>query len=97
MNGNEIFPAMLKAIRGAQKTITFETFIYWSGAIGQEFAEALTERARAGVHVHVVVDGKIGFTGGVGIAVPWTGNAQDPQHWRDTHFRIEGGLFSSQL
>jgi hypothetical protein len=56
VNGNEIFPAMLKAIRGAQKTITFETFIYWSGAIGQEFAEALTERARAGVHVHVMLD-----------------------------------------
>ncbi|MDO9240903.1 MAG: phospholipase D-like domain-containing protein [Methylicorpusculum sp.] len=138
VNGNEIFPAMLKAIRGAQKTITFETFIYWSGTIGQEFAEALSERARAGVRVHVmldwlgsgdidetyvtqmeeagievlrynplrwytlarmnhrthrkllVVDGKIGFTGGVGIAIPWTGNAQDPQHWRDTHFRIEG-------
>ena len=42
VNGNEIFPAMLKAIHGAQKTITFETFIYWSGTIGQEFAEALS-------------------------------------------------------
>jgi cardiolipin synthase len=38
----------------------------------------------------LVVDGRIGFTGGVGIADKWTGNAQDPDHWRDTHYRIEG-------
>ena len=137
-NGDEIFPSMLQAIRGAQKTITFETFIYWAGPIGKAFADALSERARAGVAVHIlldwvgsrkmdqallhqmkaagveielyhqlswyhlarlnnrthrkilVVDGKIGFTGGVGIASQWTGNAQDPEHWRDTHFRVEG-------
>lgn len=56
LNGDEIFPAMLEAIRGAQQTITFETYIYWSGAIGQQFAQALTERARAGVRVHVMLD-----------------------------------------
>jgi len=137
-NGDEIFPSMLKAIREAEKTITFETYIYWSGTIGREFTEALSERARAGVKVHVlldwigsmkitdaemdqmrragvqlhryhkpvwwklarlnnrthrkllVVDGRIGFTGGVGIADKWRGNAQDPEHWRDTHFRVEG-------
>ncbi|HEX7036059.1 MAG TPA: phospholipase D-like domain-containing protein [Pseudomonadales bacterium] len=137
-NGDEIFPAMLTAIAGAQRTITFETFIYWSGEIGRRFTEALAERARAGVRVHVlldwfgsmrmdealldalrdagaeveryhrphplrphhtnhrthrkllVVDGRIGFTGGVGIADEWTGNAQDPAHWRDSHFRVEG-------
>ncbi len=38
----------------------------------------------------LVIDGHIGFTGGVGIAEEWTGDAQDPQHWRDTHFRVEG-------
>ena len=38
----------------------------------------------------LVVDGKIGFTGGVGIADLWTGNAQDPEHWRDSHFQVEG-------
>jgi cardiolipin synthase A/B len=38
----------------------------------------------------LVVDGRIGFTGGVGIADEWTGHAQDPDHWRDTHYRIEG-------
>ena len=41
LNGDEIFPAMLAAIRAAQVTITFETYIYWSGKIGREFADAL--------------------------------------------------------
>ena len=138
INGDEIFPPMLAAIRSAEKTITFETYIYWSGDIGREFAEALAERAQAGVRVHVlvdwvgsvkmdnalldlmedagvelhkyhplhwyhlarmnnrthrkllVIDGKVGFTGGVGIADNWLGNAQDADHWRDSHFRIEG-------
>jgi len=137
-NGDEIFPAMLAAIRGATSTITFETYIYWSGDIGHEFTQALAERARSGVKVHVlldwvgsakmddalldamrsagvqthkfhpphwshlgrlnnrthrkllVVDGRLGFTGGVGIAPLWTGSAQDPEHWRDTHFQVEG-------
>ena len=137
-NGDEIFPAMLAAIRAAQHTITLETYIYWSGEVGRQFAEALSERARSGVAVKVmvdwagsikmedaliqtmrdagvelhqyrplhwynitrlnnrthrkllVVDGRIGFTGGVGIADLWSGHAQDPKHWRDLHFRIEG-------
>lgn len=137
-NGDEIFPAMLDAIRAARTTVTFDTFIYWSGDIGAAFAEVLAGRARAGVKVHIlldwvgsraadarlleemqeagaeinryhpphwyhlgrlnnrthrkvlVVDGGIGFTGGVGIAPQWTGNAQDPAHWRDMHFRVEG-------
>ena len=55
-NGVEIFPAMLAAIREAKRTITFETYIYWSGDIGREFADALSERARAGVRVHVLLD-----------------------------------------
>ena len=38
----------------------------------------------------LVVDGKIGFTGGVGIADEWTGDAQDAEHWRDTHYRVVG-------
>ncbi|MDR5894347.1 phospholipase D-like domain-containing protein [Halomonas mongoliensis] len=137
-NGDEIFPSMLQAIRSAQTSITFETFIYWSGDIGEEFSQALAERARAGVPVSViidwvgstrmdqslldamqdagvqlhryrplhwynvgrmnnrthrkllVVDGRVGFTGGVGIADQWTGDGGAPEHWRDTHFRIEG-------
>src|SRR6202789_3861501 len=38
----------------------------------------------------LIIDGKVGFTGGVGIADEWTGHAQDPDHWRDIHFQIEG-------
>ncbi|MEO8938567.1 MAG: phospholipase D-like domain-containing protein [Burkholderiaceae bacterium] len=138
INGDQIFSSMLTAIGSAQQSVCFETFIYWSGDIGRAFADALAERARAGVSVLVmldwigtskmdaalldelreagaqieryhkpswtglgklnnrthrkllIVDGRIGFTGGVGIADEWTGDAQDPMHWRDTHFRIVG-------
>ncbi len=138
LNGDEIFPPMLAAIRAAQVSITFETYIYWSGDIGNAFATALAERASHGVKVHVlldwvgsakmdgslvermskagvqirrfhpphwshlgrlnnrthrkllVVDGRVGFTGGVGVAPAWTGHAQDPAHWRDTHFEVSG-------
>ena len=138
LNGDQIFPSMLEAIRSAQHTITFETYIYWSETIGKEFTDALVERARAGVKVHVmldfigsikmdeasaeqmkqagvklerfhkpvwwkftklnnrthrkvlVVDGKVGFTGGVGIADQWRGNGDRKGAWRDTHFRVEG-------
>jgi cardiolipin synthase len=38
----------------------------------------------------LVVDGRIGFTGGVGIADLWQGDGQDPEHWRDMHFRVDG-------
>ena len=38
----------------------------------------------------LVADGRVGMTGGVGIAQEWTGNAEDPEHWRDTHVRVEG-------
>ena len=55
-NGDEIFPAMLEAIRGARHTITFETYIYWLGNIGEQFAQALIERASAGIKVHVMLD-----------------------------------------
>lgn len=56
LNGDQIFPAMLSAIRGARKTIDLETYIYWSEEIGNQFADALAERARAGVKVHLLVD-----------------------------------------
>ena len=137
LNGAEIFPAMLTAIRAAQKTITLESYIYWSGAVGKEFANALQERAGQGVKVKVlldwfgshldeqliermrasgidvqrynpptwyslqrmnhrthrrlmVVDGSTGFIGGAGLSDKWSGDAQDPQHWRDTHFQVQG-------
>jgi cardiolipin synthase A/B len=55
-NGDEIFPPMLEAIRGARVSINFETYVYWSGEIGREFADAFSERAGAGVAVHVILD-----------------------------------------
>jgi len=38
----------------------------------------------------LIVDGRVGFTGGVGIGSEWTGDGQDPKHWRDNHYHIEG-------
>ena len=55
-NGDEIFPAMLDAIDGAEHTIDFLTFVYWEGDIGTAFARALADRARAGVRVRVLLD-----------------------------------------
>jgi cardiolipin synthase len=137
-NGVEIFPAMLSAIRDAKRTINLEFYIYWDGEIGRKFAEALAEKARAGVAVKVVldavgsaqmsrslvdfmarngidmewyhplrwytlstlnhrthrklliVDGRIGFSGGVGIADDWLGDADSKNHWRDTVAQVEG-------
>ncbi|MEP7015187.1 MAG: phospholipase D-like domain-containing protein [Verrucomicrobiota bacterium] len=55
-NGDQIFPAMLSAIRSARRTITFETYVFWDGEIARQFTEALAERARAGVKVHAIFD-----------------------------------------
>jgi cardiolipin synthase len=56
-NGDEYFPAMLEAIRGAKNTVNFEAYIVYSDEIGRAFCEALSERARAGVEVRVLLDG----------------------------------------
>lgn len=139
VNGDRFFPAMLEAIRGAKHTITLETYIWESGAVSDRFIEALTERAKAGVKVHVlgdgrgvknlkeadqrrlldagvqflvygrekwyrikpninhrthrkilIIDGRIGFTGGMCIADKWDGDAASPEFWRETQVRIEG-------
>jgi cardiolipin synthase len=138
VNGRRIFPAMLKAIREARRSITFEMYIFAEGEVGEAFTAAFEERARAGVKIHflydalgsekidkkylerlgkagveiakynpprwdtlaqmnnrthrklMVVDGRIGFTGGAGIQDQWAGDAENPQRWRDTHFRTEG-------
>ncbi|TBR14867.1 MAG: cardiolipin synthase B, partial [Chitinophagaceae bacterium] len=55
-NGDQIFPAMLEAIRASERTIDFLTFVYWKGDIAHEFAHALAERATAGVTVRVLID-----------------------------------------
>ena len=56
VNGDQIFPAMLRAIKGAQKTINFETYVFWDGDIARQFTEALAERAAAGVKVNAILD-----------------------------------------
>jgi cardiolipin synthase len=140
LNGNEIFPAMLVAIREAKTTITLANFIYEDGDIAGEMAAALAERCRAGVKVSVlldsvgssdmprqhrtmlqdagcqlawyrplnplsirrfnhrnhrrilVVDGRVGFTGGTGVGEQWTGDGRQPKHWRQTDVRVEGPI-----
>ncbi len=149
LNGDEIFPAALGAIRSAGETITYAQYFYEEGAIGLEVAEALAERCRAGVRVHVlldgfgtllipaeyrdsmtragcevstfrplsplalltpfgfgksnnrshrrilVVDGRVGFTGGVGVSPKWLGNGRKKGHWRQTDVRMEGPVVAS--
>jgi cardiolipin synthase A/B len=56
-NGDEFYPAMLDAIRRAERSVTIEAYIYWSGSIGMEFAQALADRSRAGVAVKILLDG----------------------------------------
>ena len=143
-NGDQIFPQLLDAIRGAQKTINFAAYIFESDATGRVFRDALIEKARSGVEVRIlldgigsgwsldnadvrmmtdggckfayyhpvqswrmdrtnrrshrrilVVDGTLAFTGGVAFSDKWTGNAQDKDHWRETHVRIEGPIVSA--
>ncbi|MFE6787143.1 phosphatidylserine/phosphatidylglycerophosphate/cardiolipin synthase family protein [Streptomyces sp. NPDC057680] len=137
-NGDEIFHAMLAAIRGAEHTVDMMTFVYWRGDIAHEFAKALAERARAGVRVRLMLDGfgcrliekqeldlmseagvdvswfrkplllsplkqnhrchrkvlvvdeRTAFTGGVGIAEEWCGDARNENEWRDTHVQVTG-------
>jgi cardiolipin synthase len=139
LNGEEIFPAMVKAIRAARRTITYAQYYWEDGPVARELAEALAERCRAGVGVNVlldafgtlsmpaehvevmqsagchvaffrpltytvlrgaaqnrmhrrilVVDGRIGFTGGSGVSRKWMGNGRTPDHWRETDVRLEG-------
>jgi cardiolipin synthase A/B len=140
LNGDEIFPAMLAAIRSARTTITFANYVYETGDIAREMAEALAERCRAGVGVNIlldavgssqapkplremwrgsgchfalfrslnpfsirrvnhrnhrrilVVDGRVGFTGGTGIGEKWTGDGRREGHWRQTDVRVEGPI-----
>lgn len=56
LNGDQIFPAMLGAIRSAQCTINLETYVFWKGHVARDFVAALDERARAGVKVNLILD-----------------------------------------
>src|SRR5262249_15412900 len=55
-NGDGIFPAMLAAIAGAQRSINLEMYIFDHGEVATRFAAALSERARAGVEGRLLVD-----------------------------------------
>lgn len=142
VNGSQIFTSMLDAIGSATDSVNFLTYIYWSGDIARQFAEALAAKAAEGVEVRVlldwagsipfdedlvtmmeskgvrvhrfrplrwysldrvnnrthrkllIVDGIVGFTGGVGIGDQWKGDARNPDEWRDTHYRVEGPVVS---
>ena len=137
VNGEQIYAAMLNAIRTAHTNITFETFVFRDG-VGATFVEALSAAARRGVQVHMlldwlgsrtmdphlleaartagcdlhlyhppswyhlgrlnnrthrkllVIDGRLGFTGGVGMGVEWANGSFGLPPWRETHFRAEG-------
>src|SRR5262245_66055444 len=56
LNGEQIYPAILKAIRGARKTITYAQYSYEDGGIARELAEALAERCRSGITAHILMD-----------------------------------------
>ncbi|MGH9222202.1 MAG: phospholipase D-like domain-containing protein [Vicinamibacterales bacterium] len=137
LRNGDAFPPMLSAIQQAKRRITFETYVFKEGGIGDEFVTALAQAAQRGVTVRMildpigsvlgsdnqerlkkagvqltwfnplrfwaleetnyrthrktlVVDGEVAFTGGMGIADQWLGQAQDPEHWRDTQFQISG-------
>jgi cardiolipin synthase A/B len=137
INGEQIFPAMLDAIKTAAVSITFETFVF-RDEIGKLFCKALRDAAQRGVRVHVlldwlgsrtmaaemlaamreagadvqlyhapswfhlgrlnnrthrkimVIDGKNGFTGGVGFGREWHGNREHPKDWRESHYQVQG-------
>ena len=140
VNGDEFYPVMLEAVRGARRSITFESFVNMRSTPVSQFSLAFAERARVGVKVHLildafgskhfgddfldhmraagveiefyspfhpllpyrynhrthrrilVVDGETGFTGGAGWTHLWVGNAQVPENWRDTQYRIRGPI-----
>ena len=137
-DGPCFYRAELQAIRRAQRSVNLEAYIYQKGAIGREYLEALTERARAGIHVNIlldafgsggtsraffrplleaggevrwynsptwyrltrldnrthrellVVDGRVGFIGGAGIADQWYSGLRGKPRWRDTMVQVEG-------
>jgi cardiolipin synthase A/B len=138
LNGEQIFPAKLAAVRAAQTSITWAEYFYAEGDVATALASAVAERCRAGVAVRVlldgvgtlsmktedrqtleragcrvatfrpigplavrrgnyrnhrrvlVVDGRVGITGGSGVSDKWTGDGRTRDHWRDSDVRLEG-------
>jgi cardiolipin synthase len=142
-NGSEFYPAMLDAIRSATRSIIMECYIFQPGRIADQVIDALSERARLGVNVTIVVDwigsfslagrplkrlrkakcriqsyqpmewhrlarlnnrthrellvidGKIAFVGGAGIADWWAFETARGKPWRDTMARVEGPVVAA--
>ena len=139
-NGGAFFPALLAAMRNARKTINFSVYIWEPGKVSDMVFEALTERARAGIEVRVlldglgcmrvpsegldafkaaggkvshfrpvrfgsltrfhrrnhrrsiVVDGAMGFTGGMAVSDKWLGGEPEKKEWRDSMVQVTGPL-----
>lgn len=142
-NGDEIFPAMLDAIRDARQTVNWMAYIWEPGKVSDQVFDALIDAAGRGVEVRVmldgmggmrapdegirrlreaggkvcwfrplsfgkltrihrrnhrraiVMDGCVGFTGGVAVGDKWLGDAQDPEHWRDSMVCVRGCIASN--
>ncbi len=135
-NGDEIFPAMVRDILQAKKSVNLETYIFQPDRAGRMIADALIAAAQKGVEVRLlvdawgskfshmkaefesagvqarkfrpirpfaihkigrrthrkilVVDGRIAYTGGLGIDDRWLGDARNDDEWRETQVRVEG-------
>jgi len=61
--------------------------LQWFNVLGLWTVEATNNRTHRKI---LVVDGEIGFTGGAGVADHWLGDADSPDHWRDTQFSVNG-------
>ncbi|MGB2716288.1 MAG: phospholipase D-like domain-containing protein [Vicinamibacterales bacterium] len=142
-NGREFYPAMLEAIRSATRSVNMECYIFQPGRVADQFIEALSDRARKGVNVTIVVDaigsfslrgrpvrrlrkagcriesyqrlhwyrwarinnrthrelividGRVAFAGGAGIADWWMYPHGRQRPWRDTMARIEGPIVAA--
>lgn len=142
-DGGQFYPAMIEAIRGATHSVNMELYIFQPGKIADQFIAALSDRARHGVNVTIVVDaigsfslrgrpvrrlrkagcriesyqrlqwfslarlnnrthrellivdGRLAFAGGAGIADWWAFRGKRARPWRDTMVRIEGPVVSA--
>jgi len=143
-DGAQAFPAMLDAIRNAEREILVEFYWITPDIVGKRFRDALLDRASAGVHVRVVydslgstgatpewwrplleaggevweyhsilpfseafridhvvqrdhrkllvVDGRIGFTGGINLGMPWASPEDGGEGWRDDMIEVRGDV-----
>ena len=142
-NGAEFYPAMLDAIRNATRSVNMECYIFQPGRIADQFIDALSDRARKGLNVTIVVDaigsfnlwgrparrlrdagcriqsyqrlrwyslarfnnrthrellvvdGRVAFAGGAGVADWWAYPKGRRPPWRDTMARFEGPIVAA--